>query len=69
MEQLNEADGQILEYKRRLDVMERENGKLREEMRQQIDDFQRQLDNRDNEIRNLNHRLDTSGNNLRESEI
>ena len=68
MEQLNEADGQILEYKRRLDVMERENGKLREEMRQQIDDFQRQLDNRDNEIRNLNHRLDNS-NNLRESEI
>ena len=68
MEQLNEADGQILEYKRRLDVMERENGKLREEMRQQIDDFQRQLDNRDNEIRNLNHRLDNSSN-IRESEI
>lgn len=33
MEQLNEADGQILEYKRRLDAMERENAKLREEMR------------------------------------
>jgi hypothetical protein len=39
MEQLNEADEQIMEYKRRLEVMERENSKLREEMRAQIEDF------------------------------
>ena len=39
MEQLNDADGQILEYKRRLEAMERENSKLREEMRSHIDDF------------------------------
>jgi len=49
-----------VEYKRRLDAMERENGKLREEMHQQVDDFQRQLDIRENEIRGLNHRLENS---------
>eukprot|EP00347_Sterkiella_histriomuscorum_P023285 403335232 len=69
MEQLNEADGQILEYKRRLEAMERENSKLREEMRSHIDDYQHQLDNRDNEIRVLNHRLDQGQSNLRDSEI
>lgn len=58
MNQLNEADDQVHEYKRRLEVMERENSKLREEMRQNIDDYQRQLDIRDNEIRGLNKRMD-----------
>jgi predicted nuclease with TOPRIM domain len=33
MQQLSEADGQVSELKRRLEVMERENSKLRDEMR------------------------------------
>jgi hypothetical protein len=37
--QLNDSDDQVHEYRRRLEVMERENSKLREEMRQNIDDF------------------------------
>lgn len=35
--------------------MERENAKLREEMKSYITDFQKQLDLRDDEVRNLNY--------------
>jgi hypothetical protein len=35
--------------------MERENAKLREEGKSLINDFQKQLDLRDDEIRNLNY--------------
>ncbi len=40
--------------------MERENGKLREEMHRQVDEFQRQIDLRESDIRGLNHRLENS---------
>jgi hypothetical protein len=38
--------------------MERENSNLREEMKGYISDFQKQLDNRENEIRNLTFKLE-----------
>lgn len=41
IQQLNDADGQILDYKRRLELIERENLKLREDIRNQQDEFYR----------------------------
>lgn len=49
--------------------MERENAKLREEMKGYITDFQKQLDLRDDEIRNLNYQLEHTQNNNRDQEI
>lgn len=40
--------------------MERENGKLREEMHRQVDEFQRQIELRESDIRGLNQRLENS---------
>lgn len=57
------------DYKRRLEVMERENAKLREEMKGYITEFQKQLDLRDDEIRNLNYQLEHTQNNSRDQEI
>lgn len=47
MEQLSEADAEVHELKRLLEVMERENAKLREEMRANVEGYQRQMESRD----------------------
>ena len=68
IQQLNEADGQMVEYKRRFEALERENAKIREDLRIQQDDFYRQIDQKDHELRLVATKLDSSQQNNQAAE-
>ena len=54
---MNEADSTIYELKRKLEFLEKENYKMREDMKYMNEDYNRQLDKREDEIQNLSNKL------------